>query len=252
VTTAILLFAFIAGDTAWRDFADWFSRNGIPGATPAVMTAYAAALKTQGVADAEAQSRIKEVQAYMAAHPGESLVLHFDRIYTWPNAPFSREPSALLKKIASTRKPGRALDIAMGQGRNSIWLAQAGWKVSGYDISGEALRQANAAAAAAGLQLDTRRASHDDYPLGQAQWDLVLMSYAFTNLHDPSYMQRVRDSIKPGGILIVEGFGGPRKETEVLLKSFENYHVLLLEDLPDIADWGKMKVPLLRLAVEKP
>jgi 2-polyprenyl-3-methyl-5-hydroxy-6-metoxy-1,4-benzoquinol methylase len=141
----------------------------------------------------------------------------------------------------------------MGEGRNSVWLAKAGWTVSGYDISAEGLRQANAAAAASGVKLDTRLASHEEYELGQSQWDLIVMSFAFTKLSDTAYMKRVRDSLKPGGVLLVEGFnGGPRGEPNMILKGVLDYRVLVFEDLPDVADWGKLKAPLLRLALEKP
>ena len=248
----LLLFALLAGD-GWKEFSDWFAKDGTPGPPAEVMKAYAAKLMTRGLSDVEAQARTKEVQAYISAHPRETLVLHFNRIFTWAEAPFSREPSALVKKIASSRKAGRALDIAMGQGRNSIWLAKAGWTVSGYDISDEALRQANAAAAASGVKLDTKLASHDEYDLGQSQWDLIVMSFAFTQLNDTAYMKRVRDSLKPGGVLVVEGFnGGPRAEPNMILKAFLDYRVILFEDLPDIADWGKVKAPLLRMALERP
>lgn len=155
-------------------------------------------------------------------------------------------------KVAASRKPGKALDIAMGQGRNAVWLAKAGWTVSGYDISDEALRQAHTAAAAVAVTLETKLTSHDDYELGQAQWDLIVMSFAFTRLSDPAYMRRVRDSLKPGGVLLVEGFnGGPRDEPNMILKEFLDYRVLLFEDLPGVADWGKVRAPLLRMALEK-
>jgi 2-polyprenyl-3-methyl-5-hydroxy-6-metoxy-1,4-benzoquinol methylase len=250
---ALLLLAALAGNTAWKDFSDWFGKEGIPGAPADVVKAFAAGLKTKGVAAEEIQARVGEVQEYLAAHPREALTLHFNRIFTWSEAPFSREPSALVRKVAATKKPGRALDIAMGQGRNSIWLARAGWTVSGYDISDETLRQANAAANAAGVLLETRLASHDEYELGQSQWDLIVMSFAFTRLNDTEYMKRVRDSLKPGGVLLVEGFNGGRAgELNMILKDFLDYRVLLFEDLPDIADWGKMKAPLLRMALEKP
>ncbi len=38
----------------------------------------------------------------------------------------------------------------------------------------------------------------------------------------------------------------------MILKAFLDYRVLLFEDLPDVADWGRMKAPLLRMALEKP
>ncbi len=248
---ALFLLLFNA-DPAWQSFSDWFSREGVPGAPADVLKAYSSKLKTQGASDAAAEAAVKEVQAYLAAHPREALTLHFNRIYTWADAPFSREPSAFLKKVAATRKPGRALDIAMGQGRNSLYLAKAGWQVTGYDISDEALRQASKLASAAGVALDTKLSSHEEYELGQAQWDLIVMSFAFTRLSDEAYMKRVHDSLKPGGVLLVEGFnGGPRPEPNMILKAFLSYHVLVFEDLPDVADWGRIKAPLLRMALEK-
>ncbi|MGJ5817482.1 class I SAM-dependent methyltransferase [Paludibaculum fermentans] len=250
---ALLLFTLLSGDTAWKQFSDWFSKEGTPGAPTDVLRAYSKKLEAEGVAGDEVRTRVKDVQDYLAAHPREGLALHFNRIFTWKAAPFTREPSAFLRRIASTRKPGRALDIAMGQGRNSIWLAKAGWTVSGYDISDEALRQANALAAEAGVQLDTKLAAHDEYELGAAQWDLIVMSYAFTNLRDTAYMKRVQDSLKPGGLLLVEGFGGGRPgEPNQILNAFLSYRILYFEELPDIADWGQMKAPLLRMALEKP
>jgi SAM-dependent methyltransferase len=216
-----------------------------------VLKSYGEKLKSAGAADAEA--RVTEVRDYMNAHPKEALTLHFDRMYTWADAPFSREPSPLLVKVASTRKPGKALEIAMGQGRNALWLAKHGWQVSGYDLSPEAIRQANENAAAAAVKLDVRAASHEEYKLGESQWDLIVMSFAFTRLSDTAYMKAVRDSLKPGGVLLVEGFsGGHKPETNLILKAFLEYRVLLFEDLPGVADWGKVKAPLLRMALEKP
>ncbi|MBL8222478.1 MAG: class I SAM-dependent methyltransferase [Bryobacterales bacterium] len=250
---AILLLALMAGNTVWEDFANWFSREGKPGAPADVVRSYTVALQARGVSESDAAARGKEVQEYLGAHPREALTLHFNRIYTWKDAPFSREPSAFVRRVASTRSPGRALDIAMGQGRNAVWLAKQGWQVSGYDISDAALREANAAAAAAGLQLETTLASHEEYELGTARWDLIVMSFAFTRLSDQEYMKRVRNSLKPGGVLLVEGFnGGPSKELNLILKAVLEYRVLLFEDLPDVSDWGRMKAPLLRMALERP
>ncbi len=251
MTAAILLWLLLApGDSAWQSFSAWFAREGVPGAPNDVLKAYAAQLKSAGVADAEA--RVAEVRSYIAAHPKEALALHFDRIYTWKDAPFTREPSGFVKKIAATRKPGRALDIAMGQGRNSIWLAKNGWTVSGYDLSEEALRQAAALAREARVSLDIRRSTHEEFDLGREQWDLIVMCYAFTNLSDEAYMQRVYDSLKAGGLLVIDGFGGaPPTQVNPVLKHLMNYHVLYFEDLPGVADWGGRTMPLNRMALEK-
>ena len=56
-------------------------------------------------------------------------------------------PTALLVSATKGRRPGKALDIGMGQGRNSIFLAQQGWKVTGFDPSDEGIHQAEERAA---------------------------------------------------------------------------------------------------------
>ena len=249
----IAFFLLLSGDTAWSDFKAWFETEGTPGAPADILTAYSAKLKQSGVPGPEAQALLQEIEAYGKQHPDEARALHFNRIFTWSEAPFSRQPSEFLRRVASTRKPGLALDIAMGQGRNSIWLARNGWTVSGYDISGEGIRQAQAAAAAAGVKLDTSLASHETYALGEAKWDLIVMCFAFTKLSDTAYMKTVRDSLRPGGVLLVEGFGGGRAmEHNRILNAFLDYRVLVYEELPGMADWGNVKAPLLRMALEKP
>ena len=60
---------------------------------------------------------------------------------------FNHEPNKLLVDTIKGRKPGTALDVAMGQGRNAIYLASQGWKTTGVDISDEGMRQARDAAA---------------------------------------------------------------------------------------------------------
>ncbi len=58
----------------------------------------------------------------------------FNNIYS--NAPgFSTNANALLVSAVTGRKPGRALDVGMGQGRNAVFLAVEGWNVTGFDIS---------------------------------------------------------------------------------------------------------------------
>jgi 2-polyprenyl-3-methyl-5-hydroxy-6-metoxy-1,4-benzoquinol methylase len=55
--------------------------------------------------------------------------------------------------------PVNALDVAMGQGRNSIYLAKVGWRVTGFDVSGEGLAAAAKAAEQAGVKIDMVRQS---------------------------------------------------------------------------------------------
>jgi SAM-dependent methyltransferase len=50
-------------------------------------------------------------------------------------ATFNHSPNAFLVEFAKTLKPGRVLDVGMGQGRNTIYLAQQEWQATGFDLS---------------------------------------------------------------------------------------------------------------------
>ena len=52
--------------------------------------------------------------------------------------------------------PGKALDIGMGQGRNSLFLAALGWEVTGFDISEVGVKQAQAEAQKRGLKINAQ------------------------------------------------------------------------------------------------
>lgn len=67
---------------------------------------------------------------------------------------FNPHPSEHLAQMIKGRPPGRALDVGMGQGRNALFLAQQGWQVTGIDIAGDGIRQAQEAASARHLELD--------------------------------------------------------------------------------------------------
>ena len=65
----------------------------------------------------------------------------------------------------------------MGQGRNSIFLAQQGWDVTGFDSSAEGIRQAKAAAQELRLRLHALIAREENFDLRHDKWDLIVMTY---------------------------------------------------------------------------
>jgi len=162
--------------------------------------------------------------------------------------------------------PGRALDIGMGQGRNSLFLAALGWEVTGFDISEVAVKQAQAEAKKRGLKLDAQVGDVDKFDYGKNRWDLVVGMY----MHE--YLTRnaakVVASLKPGGMLVVEGIhrdigkdsvSGERygHRSNELPRVFGALRVLYYQDTVARADWersGGRPVPLVRLiaAREKP
>jgi SAM-dependent methyltransferase len=155
---------------------------------------------------------------------------------------FTTEPSAFLREVVRGKKPGAALDIAMGQGRNAVFLASQGWRVTGVDISDEGLRIAREAAAARKLSIDAINADATTWDYGADKWDLIALIYSGC---DEKRVKSVRTSLKRGGIVVVEGFHHDAApaigyETGALAVMFkEGFTVLRDETVEDVSDWGK-------------
>ena len=99
-------------------------------------------------------------------------------------------PSPLLVETARTLKPGRALDLACGTGRNAIWLAEHGWKVTAVDRSPITIPM-----------IDTHVADLEkhEFTIAEASWDLIVVClYLQRDLFEP-----VKRGIKPGGVALV-------------------------------------------------
>ena len=115
-------------------------------------------------------------------------------------------PDPLLVEMIGPLPAGRAVDVGSGPGRNSLWLAAAGWQVTALDGSGVALTQAAAAASAAGLVLVPVHADVRTWPPPRATYDLVVVA----NLHLPpaelrALLSRLAGTLLPGGHLFVVG-----------------------------------------------
>ncbi|HLT90068.1 MAG TPA: class I SAM-dependent methyltransferase [Woeseiaceae bacterium] len=111
-----------------------------------------------------------------------------------------RHPTALLVEYLSPT-PGRALDVACGAGRNSLFLAARGWHVEGIDISAVGLAQARERAAGEGLDVGWIEADLDDPDaLPPGPYDLVLM----VRYVNRSLLPHLLTRLAPGGILLVE------------------------------------------------
>lgn len=171
---------------------------------------------------------------------------------------FRLEPNALLQQTAATLKPGVALDVGMGQGRNALHLASLGWKVTGVDTSREGNRIALERAAEKGVALDAIVGGIEDFDLGQNRYDLIALIY----VGGADLAERVTAALKPGGVVVVEFFHrdmeaslGHRMgafETGELERLFPNFQVLRSETVEDIADFGLKKSKLIRFVARKP
>ena len=90
---------------------------------------------------------------------------------------FGAEPNRFLVDEVGDLEPGRALDVACGSGRNAVWLAFRGWRVTGVDFSGVALEQARGLAAERGVEVDWVEADLLGWRPFDAAFDLIIVLY---------------------------------------------------------------------------
>lgn len=116
--------------------------------------------------------------------------------------------------------PGTALDLAAGEGRNALWLAERGWRVTAVDFSQVALDKAAAAAAARGVTLDLVTADVERWTPPPGAFDLVVVAYLQLPVDRlDAVLRRAAAALAPGGTLLVvahdrdnlaHGHGGPQ------------------------------------------
>ena len=130
------------------------------------------------------------------------------------------EPNRFLVAEAATLRPGRALDLACGEGRNAVWLAGRGWQVRGIDFSEVALEKARELAAARGVQAEWHVADLTEHAPERRAFDLVLIFYLQVPAPERRAIVRAAsDAVAPGGVLLLvahdssnleHGHGGPQ------------------------------------------
>jgi hypothetical protein len=172
---------------------------------------------------------------------------------------FKKEPNQLLIDSVKAHKPGEALDVAMGQGRNALYLASQGWRVTGIDISDEGIGLAKQEAAKRKLKLATIEADVDTWDPGKDRWDLVTLLYAGANA---KRVEHLKPSIRTGGLFVVEYFhadsdmavaGAGGWQTGALAKLFGDGQWEIMRDdvVEDISDWGMTKRKLVRFVARR-
>ena len=182
---------------------------------------------------------------------------YMNKLYTSPQQTrFTLEPNSFLVSTAKALKPGKALDVAMGQGRNAVALATLGWDVTGYDIAEEGMRVANENAAKAGVKINTLRSTFEDFDYGKERWDLIYFVYTDAPVVDPKFAERICAALKPGGLLLIERpfldldhpdpeWKAPPIEQDkpnALLKAYPNLRVLHYQDTMEVGDWQQTSV----------
>ncbi|MEP7298571.1 MAG: class I SAM-dependent methyltransferase [Burkholderiales bacterium] len=122
---------------------------------------------------------------------------------------FGREPNDYLRAQAPLLAPGgRALCVADGEGRNSVWLARQGLQVEAFDIAEVGVAKARKLALDAGVSVAFHVAGCDEWPWAADAYDAVVA--VFVQFADPAMRERLfanmARALKPGGVLILQGY----------------------------------------------
>ena len=142
----------------------------------------------------------------------------------------STEPDSTLVDEIGSLRPGRALDLGAGDGRNAIWLAERGWKVTAVDFSQVALERGRSRAEAGGVTVDWQLADLLEWSPEARAYDLVTLFFVhLPGTERRNVYARAADAVAPGGTLLIvahdranlaDGVGGPQ-DPDVLVSPGE-------------------------------
>ena len=180
--------------------------------------------------------------------PEEELA-RWDRMFTTEPAHIRWEPSRFLIEVAPTLEPGDAIDVGMGSGRNALYLAQSGWRVTGVDTSAVGVEHARARATANKLAFAAVQSDMFKFDYGSNRYDLVLFMY-MGPVGDLG--ERLVRALKPGGYLLIEHFAGGF-EAGSLPTLFKGLNVLRYSEDEDFPDYDlRNKGRVVRFLGQKP
>jgi 2-polyprenyl-3-methyl-5-hydroxy-6-metoxy-1,4-benzoquinol methylase len=149
---------------------------------------------------------------------------------------FGKEANPFLKKHIALLPKGKALDIATGEGRNAVFLAQHGFDVDAVDISNMGLKKVRKLAQEVGVKIHTLRVDLDTYKIKEGEYDLITNFYFLKR----SLIPKIKKGLKRGGKVVFETYilehrslatGGPKQlkyflKPNELLRFFDRFRIL--------------------------
>ncbi len=168
---------------------------------------------------------------------------------------FGEAPNAFLVRQASALPAsGNALAISDGEGRNGVWLAEQGLQVTTFDFSPRGVEKALALAARRGVAIDASVADITTYPWPGDAYDVIAAIFFqyLGPVERPAVFAGIRRSLKPGGLLLLEGYtprqlefgtGGPKAvenlyTRELLEQGFADFTEVHIEEYDAELDEG--------------
>lgn len=127
----------------------------------------------------------------------------WDQRYSRPTFIFGKSPAQFLaENYQYIPYEGTVLDMGMGEGRNAVFLAQKGYKVTGVDLSSVAVKKSYLLAQEFGVKIKGVVASLKDYKINPGTFDAIICFYWV----DRGMVDKIKTWLKPGGILIYEAY----------------------------------------------
>lgn len=129
----------------------------------------------------------------------------WDEIYSGEGYGFKPEPElvAFLKEV----RPGKALDVGAGEGRNALWLAAQGWSVEAADVSGAGISNLVNLASERGLDIKCTVGSAADLDYGSSRRDLVVsvgfVLNFFKKEESKEILERMKGAVRRGGRIYI-------------------------------------------------
>ena len=234
-------------DAVWNEYLAWLKGRVLGDLVG--LESYRKELTGRGVPEPEVQRRMKIISERSLTRP-EAMRLWFNSMYG-PNGALGPDwPTPFLMEAVKGVTPGASLDVCMGEGRNSIFLARLGWKATGFDVSDVAVANAFAKARKAGVDITAVRSGYQEFDFGQKRWDLIVMTYAYFPIRDPKYVNQLIASMRPGALLVFQ-YGVLKKgadrtgdasllgipEAGELKEIFRALRILRYEEAEELSDW---------------
>ena len=174
----------------------------------------------------------------------------WDERYSVSEYVYGEHPNSYLKEQLDTLPIGSILFVGEGEGRNGVYAAKLGWKVSAYDLSVEGKKKAERLARKHNVQVDYKVGELHELDYQKEQFDAIAV--IFTHFHSKlraSMHTELSGYLRPGGYIIMEVFskkqidyqvegdsgGGPKNidmlyTLEDIQSDFENFKFVELQE----------------------
>jgi SAM-dependent methyltransferase len=171
-----------------------------------------------------------------------------------------KKANPFLKRHIALLPRGKALDIATGEGRNAVFLAEHGFDVDAVDISEVGLKKTKKLAKEMGVKIHTFHADLNTYQIKPEQYDLIINFYFLKR----NLIPKIKKGLKKGGKVIFETYilehrnlatSGPKQakyflKPNELLCLFNGFRILLYRE--GIFNEGGRRKAIASLIAQKP